>query len=259
MEPVTQVYQYLDKQNKLEAEYVRKPSSRYRLSELGDCARRIKYRHEGTETQAVPGFVSLFGQDGDIAHDSVRWLMRKAGVELDGLHFNEETGEIKETMFCRKTIEHKGIPIDITGRADGMVRYDDEWMLLEIKSIDGWKSKYLNDAYNKGEFLSYLENGSSGKMAKFLDQCEAAMRCFNFDKTYLVMKDRSMCQIGSHDTKHDVREGFVLHRDDERWERIKNKLAMIEKAKADGTDLLRMTEGHWQCQQCPFSDKCWGE
>jgi hypothetical protein len=268
MDPVTQVYEFLDKENVREAMIPFRKTNKYRMSEIGNCPRRIKYRHVGypgieeAKQEATPGFVSLFGQDGDIAHDSVRWLMKKAGVELGGLRFNTD-GTIDETVFIKKVVEHKGEKLLFVGRTDGYVKIDGEWHLLEIKSIDGWKASYLNKAYNKGEFIDYLLEGSSGKMAKFLDQCEASMRLKDYEgqkitKTCLVIKDRSMCQIGCHDTKNDIRESFILHRDDERWEVIKDRMAMIEKSKREGTELMRHTEGHWECQQCPFANHCWG-
>lgn len=257
MDPVTQLYKYLDQQNIDEVETFRRPTPRFRLSELDNCPRRIYYRHEGVRPMALPGFVSLFGMDGDIAHDQVRWLLRKAGVKLGGLEFNEDTGEIVELLQFRKAWQHRGEDFTIAGRADGEIEVGGENMLLEIKSVDGFKYQGISRAYNKGEILEYLETGNNGKFRKFLIQSEVGMRMLDYQHTYLLLKDRSLCTIGLRDEKHNIHEGgIILSRNDKLWEEALNTMAYVSKCRRIGDAPMRHIEGHYECGQCEFRDTC---
>jgi CRISPR/Cas system-associated exonuclease Cas4 (RecB family) len=250
------VYNYLDAQNIKEVHNYRKPSVRFRPSELDDCPRKIFYRLGGNLPMPVPGKISLYGQDGDISHDSVRWLMKNAGVELDGLEFDETTGAVRELVSFKKDWEHKGEHFVISGRSDGLVKVDDEWMILEIKSMDGMKWRYINEAWMKGNLMEYLMTGNHGKYRKFLVQCEVSMRVLGYKHVYLVFKDRSMCQIGCHHAKTGEITGIVLSRNDELWDDTLNTMSMVNKALHTNTPPMQLVEGSHQCGYCEFRDTC---
>jgi len=256
MDPIRQVYNYLDQQNIEEVKNFRKPSVRFRPSEMDDCPRKIFYRLGGNRPMAVPGKISLYGQDGDFCHDSVRWLMKNAGVELDGLEFDEATGNIKELVSFQKPWEHKGEKFVISGRADGLIKVGDEWMILEIKSVDGMKWRYLNDAWQKGNLLEYLATGNQGKYRKYLVQCEISMRVLGYEHVYLVFKDRSMCQIGCHNDKTGEIAGVVLERNDVLWEDILGTMYMVNKSLRTNVAPMQLVEGSYQCGFCEFRDTC---
>jgi len=256
MDPIKQVYKYLDEQHIDEVRNFRKPSVRFRPSEMDDCPRKTYYRLGGNKPMPVPGKISLYGQDGDICHDTVRWLMKNAGVELDGLEFNEVDGSVKELVAFQKPWEHKGEKFVISGRADGLIKVNDEWMLLEIKSVDGMKYRYLNEAWSKGTIMDYLMSGNSGKYKKYLVQCEVCMRALDIQRTYLVFKDRSMCQIGCHNEKTKDIAGVILERNDALWDAVLNKMAHINKALRTNEPPMRLVEGSYECSYCEFRDTC---
>lgn len=256
MDPVRMVYNYLDKQNIEEVNNFRKPSVRFRPSELDDCPRKIYYRLGGNRPMAVPGKVSLYGQDGDISHDTVRWLMKRAGVKMDGLLFDDTTGEVKELLEFKRDWEHKGKKFVISGRADGAIEVDGEWMLLEIKSVDGMKWQGINKAWMKGELREYLLKGNFGKYRKYLIQCEICMRVLGYDKAYLVFKDRSMCQIGCHNDKTGEITGVVLERDDALWAEALDTMAFVTRSLETNEPPMRLVEGSYQCGYCEFRDTC---
>jgi hypothetical protein len=256
MDPIKQVYQYLDQQNIAEVTNFRKPSVRFRPSEMDDCPRKIFYRLGGNKPMPVPGKISLYGQDGDISHDSVRWLMKRAGVKLDGLEFDEVSGSINELIAFKKDWEHKGEKFVISGRADGLIEVDGEWMILEIKSVDGMKYRYLNDAWQKGKLMEYLLTGNQGKYKKYLVQCEISMRALGYEHVYLVFKDRSMCQIGCHNEKSGEISGVVLSRNDELWEETLNTMAYVNKSLRTNTPPMQLVEGSYQCGFCEHRVTC---
>ena len=260
-DPTTVLYEYLDRCNREEVATYRPRGRRFNPSSIDRCERAIFYKHSGVVPRVVPGFVSLYGQDGDICHDSVRWLLKKAGVLLKGLDFDEESGEIKETMYFRKKVMHKGVEVEVSGRADGLIFHDDyaEWMPLEIKSLDGFKYQYIQRAYQKGELHDYLLNGNKGRYAKWYMQTTLTSKLLGYDKTYFLLKDRSMCQIGLYDKVNDLREGFVLDVDDALYERMLDKMVRVT-AQVDSGEptplMLCPLEGSYECGICDFNHIC---
>jgi len=261
MDPTTRLYEYLDECNREEVATYRQRGRRFNPSAIHQCSREIYYKHTGEIPRVIPGFISLYGQDGDICHDSVRWLLKKAGVELDWLEFKEETGEIKETAYFRKTINHNDQVFEISGRADGLIYLEDskEWMPLEIKSVDGFKYKYILQAYQKGELFKYLQEGNKGKYLKWLMQTCLTTKTLGYDRTYLLFKDRSLCQIGMYDKVNDLREGgCILEIDDAMYEGMLNKMANITECVDKGEPPAReYLEGSYECDRlCRFSHVC---
>lgn len=259
MDPVTQVYKYLDTKNREDAQFPRPSRGKFRPSEVHQCSREIWYRHNDKPKKVVPGFVSLYGMDGDLAHKSTHWLLYRAGVDIRGIEFNEETGEAKEKDFFKKTIVHNGETLVISGRGDGRVFYYGHEHLLEIKSVDGFKYKHMLAAYQRGELIKYLKEGNKGKYFKFFQQSMLTAYCLGLDSIYLLMKDRSLCQLGMHNEVSDLREGgAVIPFDEEILTNTLDKLARIEKAKREGIAPDReFTEGSYECDRlCAFGHIC---
>lgn len=264
-EPITKVYEYLDRCNREEVATYRFRGRRFNPSGMHKCPRALYYRHTGEVPRVVPGFISLYGQDGDIAHDSVRWLMKKAGVQMKWLDFDEEKGTIEETGYFRKEVTHNGQTFTISGRADGLVLVEseagDEWMPLEIKSIDGFKYKYILKAYQEGNLHEYLMEGNKGNYRKWYMQTTLTAHFMGYDKTYMVFKDRSLCQIGMYDKVNDVREGgCIMPVNQEMLKGMLNKMAMVDKCVDDGVPpmlALCPVEGSYECDRlCEYNHIC---
>jgi len=263
VDPTTRLYQYLDDCNREEVATYRMRGRRFNPSGMHQCPRAIYYKHSGEVPRVVPGFISLYGQDGDICHDSVRWLLKKAGVPLKGLTFDEDTGVIEETMYFRKEVTFEGETFTVSGRADGLIYLEDtdEWMPLEIKSIDGFKYKYILGAYQKGNLHEYLQTGNKGNYKKWYQQTTLTSKSLGYDKTYMLLKDRSLCQIGMHDKVNDLREGgIIMDVDEELYTSMLRKMAMINKAvdKAEPVPLsLCPVEGSYECDRlCSYNHIC---
>lgn len=260
-DPITKVYDYLDKCNRDEVATYQFSASKRRFnpSSIANCSRQLYYEMTGEVPRIIPGFISLYGQDGDISHDSVRWLMKQAGVVMDWLEFDETTGRIEEKGYFRKEIEHNGERFTVSGRADGLVYLEDldKSLPLEIKSVDGFKAKYIQSAYEKGNLLDYLHTGNSGKYYKWLCQMTLTSKMMGYDATYLVLKDRSLCQIGVRDVVNDVREGFIVPVDEALYVELLNKMAVISKMIREKTPPIReYLDGDYDCRICNFNHIC---
>ena len=255
MDPITQMYKYYGQQLALRHGGITKPSNRFRPSEMHGCARAIFYRMKGGLEKA-PGRPSGFpiSRDGDLAHDILRWDLRNAGVELDWLEFNEVTGEVKETKDFKYPIELNGKEYLISGRCDGLIKVEGEWMPLEIKSLNGFGFKYILKAYNDGRKWEYLED----KYYKYLVQTMLCADSLGYDKTYLIIKDRSSCQSGMHDEANDFREGgFIIKNDPEVLKRTRGKMQIVADAlDADVPPMHGYIEGSKECGWCDFAKVC---
>ena len=263
MDPTTRLYKYLDECNREEVATYTQRGRRFNPSSIDKCPRALYYKHTGKVPRVVPGFISLYGQDGDICHDSVRWLLKKAGVPLKGLNFDSETGVIEETMYFRKEVTHAGETFIISGRADGLIYLEDtdEWIPLEIKSIDGFKYKYILAAYQKGELHDYLLTGNKGKYKKWYQQTTLTAHSLGYDKTYMLFKDRSLCQIGMYDKVNDLREGgCIMPVQMELYNSMLNKMAMVTKAVDDNEPpplSICPLEGSYECDRlCSYNHIC---
>jgi CRISPR/Cas system-associated exonuclease Cas4 (RecB family) len=253
MDPVQKLYKHLDKLNLERAGGTKRPSSRFRPSEISQCARRVWYRQGGGQMPAEEGFLRLYGMDGNICHDTVRLLLRDAGVELAGLKFNDD-GSVEELDFFRDTITHKGETFQVSGRGDGRIKVDDTWMYLEIKSLDAYKAKWLNIRYQEGEIREYLYK----KYPNFVQQCTLCAKHLGLPASYLILKDRSSCQIGFADQEWE-RRGYVLPVDEDLYTQMLDKMAMITRMRREGVPPIReYTEGSKECKNCPFSEECYG-
>lgn len=259
LEPVEQVYKFLDQKNREEAQYPRPSHQRFRPSEAHACSRATYYRHNDVPPKVVPGFVSLYGRDGDLAHTSTHWLMYHAGVDIGGIEFNEETGEAKELDFFRKEVTHNGETFTISGRSDGRVTFNGQEHLLEIKSVDGFKYMHMQKAYDKGELHKYIREGNKGTYLKFLQQSMVACKCLGLESVYLLVKDRSLCQLGFLDKATEHREcGLVIPFEQEMYDATLDKWAAIHKAVRLGEPPMReYTEGSYMCDRlCSYGHIC---
>jgi len=263
MDPVTRLYEYLDECNREEVATYTQRGRRFNPSGIHQCPRAIAYKHLGHVPRVVPGFISLYGQDGEICHDSVRWLLKRAGVPLRGLEFDETTGRIKELLYFRKDVTHNGQTFTVSGRADGEIFLEDtdEWAPLEIKSIDGFKYRYILQAYQRGELHDYLMNGNKGSYKKWYMQTTLTSHMLGYDKTYMLFKDRSLCQIGMYDKVNDLREGgCIMPVDKELLNEMFSKAAFItEYVNKDELPPLMLcpTEGSYECKTlCSYNHIC---
>ena len=151
----------------------------------------------------------------------------------------------------------------LSGRRVGEIMVGDEWMPLEIKSIDGFSYKYILKAYQEGKLHDYLMTGAKGKYKKWYMQTTFTAKGLGGEhkNTYLLLKDRSLCQIGMYDKVNDHREGgIILPIDEELWETMLDKMVLVQKHVDSGDpvplDLCPM-EGSYECDTlCNYRHVC---
>lgn len=256
MDPIKQMYAARDAKARDDAATYRKPPLRFRASEVSDCARKIWYRLSGYTPAPRYGLDDDNGIDGDMHHDIVRWLLSTWGVKLSGL--TEDTnGVLQEQGNKVSTFTVDGLAFDVAGRLDGEIEVDGDVMLLEIKSVGYWPYKYMQEAFIKGG-VDALRARIYEKHASYIDQMHACMALSGHRKGYLLIKDRSGCKTGIHNTEAgDCVGGPVVPWDEDRWQAILRRLHMIRLRINQGKPpLAAYPPGADECRWCPFRYLC---
>lgn len=252
-DPTHKVYEGLAAEALDEVRNFTKPPVRIRASEAANCSRQIYYRLTGHLPTPFDPFVRLIGMDGDIAHDMSRQLLEHFGVLLDGVE-----KEITRTF----TVDN--VDFSVVARADGHISIDDPtgttvpvWALLEIKSMGGYAYKYLNDAFLYGGNDAVVERVRD-KHKSYLQQCTTTAVLHDKEWIYLLVKDRSMSQLGLHDASNGRRSGGAVWKVDmELWDKLLKKFGRIAKAVQNGVPpRAEYADGSKECGQCPFLYLC---
>ncbi len=254
-DPVSKVYEGLEAESLDEARNFTKPPVRIRASEAADCSRKIYYRITGHLPTPKTAWLKLIGMMGDIEHDVARQLLEHFGVLLDGVE--------KEVT---KDYEVDGVSFSVVARADGYISIDDPagspdnlWALLEIKSMGGYAYKYLNDAFIAGGNDAVVERVRD-KHKSYLQQCTVTAVLHDKQFIYLLVKDRSMSQLGLYDASNGRRAGGAIWKvDTELWEKLLKKFGKVAKAVKNGTPpRAEYADGSKECGQCDFYYLCHG-
>lgn len=265
MDPVLQTYKYMDEREKRVVSDFKPREPRFNPSSVSKCAKRLGYKHLGTrpDMEDGKGWLSQYGPAGDFYHDQVRFEMRDAGVEFQGLIFHEDTRKVEEVDACKRTIEHKGQSLILSGRGDGRIKVDGTWMYNELKSVGAAKYRWMLSAYQPtkkfpgGRITSYLTE----KYPEFIWQINmmCAPEMMDLPATYLTLINRDNCQFGFCDKNYENRKGIVIAFDEVLWEKQKDKMAMIQRLTDKGElPMAAESEGSKACGQCPYEKRCWG-
>ncbi len=263
-DPVKKIYDTLDAEMLEEVIVFKKPPQHFRASEAGECGRRIWYRLSAYRPTPDKTFSKLLSMGGNYDHDVIRQLLKHSDAGIDGLVFLADGG-IEEPQIV-KSFEVDGQKFDIVARADGYILLDAEVVgnsresvlaLLEIKSVDGWTYKHMNDAFVNGGpegALKYIANARQ----KYIKQCTVTAKLHSKDWIYLLIRDRSMCQIGLYNAETGARTGGAIWQvDEEEWQRILNKFARISEALKEGKPpRAEYVDGSKECNYCPFYYAC---
>jgi len=106
-----------------------------RLSQAGDCVRKIAYNVLGVDrTESTTARRQRVFAFGDLIHDMLRKELVDAGFTGDIPLTKEAEGEVE--LFVKVACGDDGpYGFTVTGHPDGVVDIDGEQMVLEIKSI----------------------------------------------------------------------------------------------------------------------------
>jgi hypothetical protein len=265
MDPVQQTYAMLNQREQDRFDNPYKRSLRFRASETDACSRMVwfdlsNYKPDGPGE----GRMSLYGIDGDVAHDVLRILMRDAGVKLKGLNFKDD-GTVEETVNVRKEITHNGMTFMIACRADGVVELDGVDHALEIKSVSGfaydWMRKVYMGEHTKNMKEQYGPGGAASiikylkaKQLKYFTQMHMTAYLAGLDACYLIIKDRSSCQFGFDEDGSALR--FDIDMD--LVNGALDKFAMIARQVTKGDPPMRPhVQSSKECGWCKFKERCW--
>ena len=269
-DPVRGIYSWLDDFLREQWETYKPPSrDRFRASEAGKCGRGIWYRLSGFRPDKPrSAFVELITKDGDLLHDCVRYWLRKTGAELFDLDFKDD-GVIEETNRRCVPITHNGEEFKIAFRSDGGVVIDGERHVLEIKTIDGFSYKWMEDAFLRGgwkRLLRYMklkgkddEDGKRNrgdKYAKFFAQSTVSGLLSQppLLKAYIIVKNRSLGQTGFGQSN----EGMSFDLTQEAFDKILNSFAYVNKHVREVTvPMQEFTMDSQDCKFCDYRERCW--
>ena len=258
MDPIAKMYLARDEDAREEVRNYRKPSIRFRASELADCKRKIWYRLSGYIPTPRSGFKNDWSIDGDIHHDMVRQTMLHWGITLGGITQDEETGETHENKYIVTEFEYDDVKFNVSSRQDGWIEHEDYdgLIMMEIKSVGHWPHNYMVKAYEEGGAAGFVEYIKE-KKPEYVYQMNAGMAMNKDDHCYLVLKDRSNSHIGIHLNDGTVVGGVVFDYDPVLMEKIKRRCVAVKRAVIAGKPPMpEFTAGSKQCGYCPYYYAC---
>ena len=264
MDPVKQMYEHVQRDLDKQHENYSPPPIRFRASEAGECSRRIWYRLSGYKPEsAKSAFMEFLTAMGDLAHDVVRWRMKRAGVELFDLTFDEESGSITEDNSRAAMVDKDGEKFTVSFRADGGVMIDGVPHVLEVKSIDGFSYNAMKNVFDKKGWpglMDYLrtetDRNRGDKYSKWFGQADVSglLSKEKVHRGYLIIGDRSMGQFGFNGSN----EGMAFDLDEDHLQEILRKFAMINRMVRDGTPPMQeYVQTSRDCGYCPYRIQCW--
>ncbi|KPJ97091.1 MAG: hypothetical protein AMJ55_00290 [Gammaproteobacteria bacterium SG8_15] len=255
MDPIQKLYNIRNENGLEQVRNHKKPPLRFRASEVADCARKIWYRLSGYLPAPRNARSDDYGVDGDAHHDVIRQMLEHYDIPIRGIAF-EEDGEQKETRFLTKEFNVDGLNITVASRCDGEIYLEDldKWALLEIKSAGYWKYKYLNDAFVDGGTTGAIAYMKEKRQNYYLQSLITATMHGN-DLVYLVLKDRSDCNIGLWSGV--LHQGLLFEVGEDDVQAILRKLASIHRKVMDGDPPVPgYLPGSNDCKWCEFRYAC---
>ena len=259
MDPIKRMYLARDEDAREDIRGYRKPSIRFRASELGNCRRQQWYRLSGYLPAPRTGFSNDWSIDGDVHHDVVRQMMLQWDIKLGGITLDPETGETVEAKYIVHEFEHDDCKFSVSSRQDGWIEhedYDNKLIMMEIKSVGHWVHHHMVKAYEEGGesgFKDYIAKKKPG----FIYQMNIGMEMQGDEHCYLVLKDRSNCHTGIHLPDGTVIGGVVFDKDPEIIEKVKRRCVAVKRAVMDAKPpMVEHTASANECGWCPFYYAC---
>jgi len=283
MDPIKKLYESMTQAAIEDTRNHRRPPTRFRPSEAGDCVRQIWFRLKGQRPAPRTAKSNMYGIKGDVDHDTTRQLLNHytetgvGGVTYDEHGNSDETMAVKMEFEVEMKDEHGAVEgvvkILVSGRADGEIAPDtdkpDDLALCEIKGTGYWPYDWLMKSFDGGYKTlggKKVPPGHDAALARIKDkhkswyfQCQATMAITGYKKCYLIVVDRSSGTIGLHSEDTDERMGITFDFDPTVWEEILQKFAYIKyKLNADEMPPAEYASKSMECSWCPFYYACHG-
>lgn len=197
-------------------------------SEMGKCPRAVQYRLLKFKGEDFSPEVTMIFMDGNLHHDSVRTLIKRAGMRLT----NEEFRVYKE---YEREVDKEKIKFGISGKIDGLIngKYP-----VDIKSASPWSYKSVNQ-----ENILKARPGYVLQVQFYLDIMDK-------EEGVLILKDKGNAAL---------KPIWVL-RDKELLELELQRLAKIQWGCLHARMIKRpFQRNSFECRGCPMRIHCWEE
>lgn len=226
-------------------------SNRYRASEAGGCKRQIWYRVSGYLPWPENPNEGMANVVGTVIHDLTRSMFEANGITIDGIIYNEDATQ-DETDQMQHVLEDGLI---LSSRSDGRLGTD---TLLEIKSVDQFTFKALEEAYKTGGNAAALQ-WILDKRPYYYGQTMITAEMLGAKMIYLLIVVRDNLRIGLKDRK-GVRNCIIYPFDKAAFEKEVKRFRAVEKARHAGTPPpADYEDGSKPCEYCRFYYLCHGK
>lgn len=257
-----------DNAHKVENQSGRKPVLRFRASEAGSCKRQVWYRLMGYKPRPDPVYLTLYQVEGNVAQDVVRALFEKYGVPLEGITFDNSTGEQVETLDTQRVFDVEMADgsteqVTVSARADGFFPSTPRGPAqFEFKTMSTFKMKWLQDALQKGGEERAIARVKE-KHGNNYPQVQITMAVFDDELAVYGAKDRNLCQYGLRAVKTRKGQpecppaGLYIPRDQEAIDHYLRQFALVKRAvKVGEPPKPQYLDGSTECNQCAFYEHC---
>jgi len=262
-DPIVKGYAAIQKKNLERLKKFKAPPARFIASELGNCKRKIYYRHAGFIPQVRKARGDDYGRDGDIHHDLMRtFMVDEGGATIEGVK-RGKGGLLSEEESGKDVVLDAGPhQVKLHVRKDGRIRLGRRKAVLEIKSIGYWDYKKLTDLWtttlDPAIILAHLDD----RHPEYFDQCHAGMFEAKLKLAYLGLKGRDSCAMGLHSTRdpEQILGGLIIEWSPERWQRIVKRIELVTDAlHREVPPRAEYVASDNQCKYyCQFSHLCHG-
>lgn len=225
-------------------------SNPFRASSAGTCARQLGYKklypNEGMDTEQTVDiqFQSLLDL-GNTIHDSERELYAKLGYTLE---------KVEESVTATYTMDDMS-SIDIRGKVDGVISYEDANKNIKYKAVFDIKTAG-NGPFNKVKSmgLPYAYKAQASVYAKALNVPNVLFIYYNKDTSERMVLEYIDDPLMQESVRRRFNKVYETKDEDTLPDRELKPYRKREKGKL--TDTLVLDPG---CGRCLFKAKCYPE
>lgn len=268
-DPINKIYDGLVAEAEAAVKAYKKPSFRFRASEITDCRRKIFYRLSGYVPFPRRPWLALVAESGNLHHDYFRYLANHFDMGLKGVTFNED-GSQDELENQAKEFTYDGVTFTLSCRPDGLIDLPQGEAILEVKTMTTFQYEKINSAWKKagnGGVLGFLQL----EKPSYLWQGNQTGLIMGRNYVYLMCIDRNLNRIGvsgvgfgkphTWDEADNPRAGGATWEiEDHDRENILAKASSVAQHVVEGKPpVAEFTASSTECGQCDFFLYCHGK